>query len=530
MQTLLRSIVDNPDISVSELEILDGEERAQLLEFGRGDSQVFDAEELPRLHALIEASAAATPEAIAVFADDTTLTYQGLNRRANRLAHELIAGGVEPGTPVVVCFERSVAMIVAIAGVLKAGGAYVPVDPTYPTERLQYLVADSGAQYVVTDENMAGLFESTSAVPILLQPDGLAVPNSDPDTTAGPTDTNPDVYVEPEGLAYVIYTSGSTGLPKGVMVTHDNVVASTLARRVAYRRSPERFLLLSSIAFDSSVAGLFWTLSTGGTIIVPRPRQEQDVISLAALIRDRQVTHTLCIPSLYGLLLRHAASEDLKGLQAVIVAGEVCSPAVARMHGEILPTTKLYNEYGPTEATVWCTVYDVPARMDTARVPIGRPTAHTRLYVLDELQRMVPIGVPGELYVGGRGVSRGYLDRPELTAERYSPDPFDADPASRRYRTGDRVRFRSDGILEYLGRLDGQLKIRGYRIEPGEIETVLGAHPSVAEAAIIVRRDTGESDVDTGVDELTAALNALDPDEANLILSAVERNITKMPT
>ena len=291
-----------------------------------------------------------------------------------------------------------------------------------------------------------------------------------------PVDT-PNVVIDPSGLAYIIYTSGSTGMPKGVMVTHSNLFHSTAARLQYYQKKVNSYLLLSSFAFDSSVAGIFWTLIEGGTLILPAPGDERDIEQLARLIMRHQVTHTLALPSLYRLLLDYAPSGSIDSLQTVIVAGEACPTDLWKAHVSRLPAAMLFNEYGPTEASVWSSVYRLTGRSDQRSVPIGRPIPNYRLYVLDGQNRPVPIGVPGELVVGGPGIVPGYWKRPDLTQERFLSNPFGE---GRVYRTGDRVRWLPDGNLEFLGRVDHQVKIRGYRIEPGEIETILRAGPCCA--------------------------------------------------
>jgi amino acid adenylation domain-containing protein len=308
----------------------------------------------------------------------------------------------------------------------------------------------------------------------------------------------PDTNTEPgelgltrANLAYVIYTSGSTGAPKGVMVEHGNLLHSTAARFRYYTAPVESFLLLSSFAFDSSIAGIFWTLSQGGALVLPSADAQFDLRSIGRLVARHRVTHLLCVPSLYLPLLDGVSAGDLATLSAVIVAGEECSPALVKRHHACLGGTPLYNEYGPTECCVWATVHRCDPK-DTQVVPIGRPIANSRLYVLDVEGEPVPIGVTGEISIGGAGVARGYLRRPELTALRFLPDPFAVaaeKPHARLYRTGDLGRWSSQGELEFLGRADQQVKIRGFRIELGEIEAALLAQPGILQAAVIARDD-----------------------------------------
>jgi amino acid adenylation domain-containing protein len=284
---------------------------------------------------------------------------------------------------------------------------------------------------------------------------------------------------------------------------------------------PERFLLLPSFAFDSSVAGIFWTLCSGGTLVLPAPRLERDVRALTAFMARQRITHVLTLPSLYALILEHAGPRDLGSLRVAIVAGETCSPGVVERHRRLRPRARLFNEYGPTEATVWSTVYEVPASFGGTLVPIGRAIPAAEVYVLDERRRPVPIGIAGELYVGGAGVARGYHDRPDETRAGFVDHPFRSDPRARLYRTGDRARWRADGELEFLGRVDRQVKVRGYRIEPGEIGAALDRHPAVRECAVVARSiETPPAPPD--VEDLVARLSLLADGEAARILDEIE--------
>lgn len=309
-----------------------------------------------------------------------------------------------------------------------------------------------------------------------------------------------------------------------MIVSHHNLACSTAARAVAYSERPGVFLLLPSFAFDSSVAGIFWTLATGGTLALPPQRIEQDAHALAAFIERHAVTHTLCLPSLWAAFLEHAPAARLHTLRTVIVAGEACPATLVRRHYDVLPGASLWNEYGPTEATVWSTVYAVPRGFAGARVPIGSPIAGARVHVLDAGGEPAPVGVPGELYIGGEGVAEGYVDRPEESALQFVPDPFSESAGARLYRTGDRARWRDDGVLEFLGRVDQQVKVRGHRIEPGEIESVLRQHAGVRDGVVAVRAVHGRaSRPGTDVDRLTEALSALPRTEAERVLEIVEQ-------
>ncbi|PYS94472.1 MAG: hypothetical protein DMF50_12430, partial [Acidobacteria bacterium] len=484
LETLLRAAAADPGRRISSLPILSPAERRKVLvewsgtdatataRDGARHAEVVDADGRTVLDRF-EARAAASPGSPAVICGDECLTYGDLDRRATQLARRLRALGVRSGTPVAICMERTPDFLAGILGVVKAGGAYVPLDPSYPRERLEFIMHDTGAPALLTHGR-------------LLSSLGLRAPHVvclDERTHARPG-------VVPE--AYVIYTSGSTGRPKGVLVTHGNLAHSTAARLGAYREPIAGFLLLPSFAFDSSVAGIFWTLCAGGALVLPPESFHEDPARLLGLIAGHGVSHWLSVPSLYAYLLAQARPDDLATLRVVIVAGEACPSGLIAKHRALLPRTALYNEYGPTEATVWSTVGEcAEAAADgpgaSRSVPIGRPIPGVRAFLLDRRLEPVPIGVPGELYIGGHGVALGYLGRSELTAEAFVPDPFGPVPGARLYKTGDRARFLPDGEVEFLGRADDQVKVRGYRIEPGEIEAVLAQHPSLRQGAVVVQ-------------------------------------------
>jgi len=465
LEHLLETAVSNPDEQVSRLPLLTDDERRQIL-FEWNDTQV---ENPPAscIHELFEQQAAAKPHAVALVHKDEQLTYRELNERANKLAHHLRTLGTGPESLVGVCLERSAEAVVAILGILKAGGAYLPLDPSYPRERLSWMLADAGAQIVITEEYL-----ERNAEEIETQI------NADLRTT-----------INGENLAYVIYTSGSTGKPKGVLISHRNLVHSTFARFRYYQERLDSFLLLSPFAFDSSVAGLFWTLCRGGMLVIPEEDSHQDPAYLAELIERHSVSHLLGLPAFYELILREARPRQLTSLRTVIVAGEPCPAELVQHHAETLPHAALFNEYGPTEATVWTSVYRcVPSVPVCGSVSIGRPVANTQIYVLDSQLQPVPIGVTGEVYIGGDGVARGYLNHSDQTAERFVPNAFNAKPGARFYRTGDLARFLADGNIEYIGRNDFQVKLRGYRIELSEIELALTQHPDVRESVVLANK------------------------------------------
>jgi amino acid adenylation domain-containing protein len=399
-------------------------------------------------------------------------------------------------------------MIIGILAILKAGAAYLPLDPSYPSQRLDFLREDAGARVILVQQRWTSLVNAPGIACIALDDD---------DPFADMPEGHPPQVADALHRAYVIYTSGSTGQPKGVPVTHRNLVHSTFARFAVYTTPVNRFLLLSSFAFDSSVAGIFWTLCSGGALCLPLQGEEQDVKAVSTLIEQHRITHTLCLPSLYQLLLEHAPAGALRALQVVIVAGESCHATLAQWHERIAPQAALYNEYGPTEGTVWCSVQRVQAGQAGA-VPIGRPIPNMQLFIVDRHNRLVPAGAPGELLIGGDGLVAGYLNRPELTAQRFVQLP--ALCAGRLYRSGDLARYQANGTLEFLGRLDQQIKIRGHRIELEEIEAALVQHPAVSLAAVVALADVD----DVGADQasLIAAMAALDADSVARLIDEVE--------
>jgi len=446
------------------------------------------------LHQLFEAQAEARPEAIALSHGDLRLSYGELERQANRLAHRLRQAGLRAGQPVGLFLGRSSAAIVGILGILKAGGAYLPLDPAYPAERLADMLAQTQAPLLLSHSALserlpAGNYRS------------LWLDTEDAEDAEDFPEYSPQAIGHPDQLAYLIFTSGSTGRPKGVMVSHRNAVHSTSARWLGYQEPLASFLLVSGLAFDSSVAGLFWSLSQGGTLCLPDDEQVQDALALGRLIAAQRISHCLMLPSLYAQVLEQAG-EQLASLRCAIVAGEACQAAVAARHREVCAQAALYNEYGPTEGSVWCSLYRSTGA-EQGVLPIGRGIANMQVRVLDERLAAVAPGIAGEIYIGGAGITQGYLGRPDLTAERFLPDPFGA-PGSRLYRSGDIGRLNAEGELEFLGRVDHQVKIRGFRIELGEIEARLLEHPALREAAVIARQNPA------GDAELVAYLVARD--------------------
>lgn len=485
-QMLLAGMASDPAGRVADIPLVAEAERRLLLE-NFGTTELTSADHRC-IHELFEEQARRTPDAIAAVYQDGTLTYADLNARANRLAHRLRALGVGPDRIVAICAERSLDMVVAPFAVLKAGGAYVPLDPASPTERLRHVLEDCAPFALLIQGHLLEGAVAAAAV-------SLPVVDLSLDHASWP-DTNPDaveVGLNAAHLAYVIYTSGSTGKPKGVMVEHRNLVASTRARHVVYG-DVGRFLLLSPIYFDSSLAGIFGTLTHAGTLVVAEHEAILDASRLGEVIDKERIDTLLCIPSLYGSYLDLTqAGGGSRRLSKVIVAGETCPPSLVVRSAAQEAQAAVFNEYGPTEGTVWATVHACAGDFTERSVPIGRPVPGARIYILDDRQQPVPMGVAGQIHLGGSGVARGYLNRSGLTGEKFVPDPFAKGSGARMYRTGDLGRWLADGTIEYLGRGDLQVKIRGFRIELGEIEAALLEHPDIREASVIAREtETGE--------------------------------------
>ncbi|MBV9774813.1 MAG: amino acid adenylation domain-containing protein, partial [Gemmatimonadetes bacterium] len=476
---VLEQVAANAELRLSGVELLDEAERRRVVEEWNRTEAEYPADR--RIHRLVEAQVERTPDAVAVVFAEESLTYRELNQRADRLARHLAELGAGPEARVGIFLERSAGMVVALLAVLKAGAAYVPLDPAYPADRLAFMLADSGASLLVTQASLRGLLPTDGVRMVVVD---APLPRPLPHEGGGENYGAPS----PDNAAYVIYTSGSTGRPKGVVVTHACATAffAGMDARVG-GTIPGTWLAVTRISFDIHVLELLWTLARGFRVVVhPDLDRAREDGALARSIRRHGVTHLQCTPSLAAMLIAESGVEALAGLERVLLGGEALPPALAAQIRSVLQDG-LVNLYGPTETTVWSATHAVTGGSGT--VPIGRPIANTRVYVLDDAFRPQPVGVPGELYVAGAGVARGYLGRPELTAERFLPDPFVHETGARLYRTGDRARWREDGTLEYLGRLDEQVKIRGFRIEPGEVETALAAHPEVREAAVVARED-----------------------------------------
>ncbi len=482
LEVLVEGIVGDPDRHLSELPLLSTVERKQIL-IAWNDTQVAYPQDV-LLHELFEAQVERTPEAVAVEYAGQQLTYRELNQRANQLAQYLRKLGVRPDGLVGVCMERSLELVVALYGVLKAGGAYVPIDPDYPQERIGYMLEDAGLSVLLTQSRIVGRLPGCGAKTLCLD-DGW-------DQIAAEDPANPAKVTASENLAYMIYTSGSTGKPKGTMNTHRAICNRLLWMQDQYHLTEaDRILQKTPASFDVSVWEFFWPLLTGARLVLAKPGGHQDPAYLISLITEQRITVAHFVPSMLAIFLAEPRAERCVSLRHVICSGEALPFNLQEQFFNLLPA-QLHNLYGPTEAAVDVTHWTCLRDDERNIVPIGRPVANTQIYILDKYLQPVPIGVSGDLYIGGVQVGRGYHNRPDLTAERFVPDPFGADPAVRMYKTGDLCRWLADGNVEYLGRSDFQVKVRGLRIELGEIEAVLDRHAAVRQCVVVARETTGD--------------------------------------
>ncbi len=487
-QNLLSAIVANPQQTVNELPLLSAVECHQLLV--EWNQTRCEHPQSKCIHQLFEEQVERTPQAVAVLFENQQLTYQELNERANQLAHYLQSLGVRPEVLVGICVERSLEMIVGLLGILKAGGAYVPLDPMYPPERLAYMVGDAEITVLLTQNQWISQLPPNGATVVCMDSDWQKINLSSPEN---PTRVNTD-----ENLAYIIYTSGSTGKSKGVMITHQALSCFIQTAISEYEITVgDRILQFASINFDAAVEEIYPCLSTGATLVLRTEEMLTDVETFFQACEDLQLT-MLDLPTAYW----HQLAVDLANtdvdlpasLRLVIIGGERVLPEPVRCWQEYVVKSgksqqlQLINTYGPTETTVSATLYRVPVKM-TNEIPIGRPLGHVQTYILDSQLQPLPIGVIGELHIGGDGLARGYLNRAELTQEKFIPHPFSDSPSAHLYKTGDLARYLSDGNIEYVGRIDNQVKIRGFRIELGEIEAVLNTHPQISQAVVIATED-----------------------------------------
>jgi amino acid adenylation domain-containing protein len=477
MRTALESLADaletSPATAVQALEVLPASERHRLL-YEWNDTKA----EYPRdkcVHELFEAQVDRTPDAIAVVYEGESLTYREVNRRANQLAHRLRKLGVGPEVIVGIFAERSVEMVVGLLATLKAGGAYLPLDPKYPADRLNFMLGDARPALVLVQRNLAAKWPHYAGEVVFLE-----------DDFAAENDANPANRTQAENLAVVIYTSGSTGRPKGVMNTHRYICNWLLWLQNTYPASvDDRIIHKTPITFDVSLGEIFWSLIAGSQLVVAQPDLHGDSHYLIRTICEDGISIIHFVPSMLSVFLEDKDAARCSSLQKVFCAGEALSVDLQERFFAVLPKAELHNQYGPTEAGV-VTYWPCQRGSSEPIVPIGWPVANTQIYILDRAMQPVPPTVTGELHIGGVQLARGYLARPELTAEKFVQNPFGE---GRLYKTGDLARYRSDGAIEYLGRIDSQVKIRGFRVEVGEIETVLRQHPGVQESIVIARED-----------------------------------------
>jgi amino acid adenylation domain-containing protein len=478
---LLEAATAAPDIPVTELAIMSPAERRRVVVEWNDTAVEYGADDT--LLDLLEAQAARTPTAVAVEDELGSLTYADLRARADALSNWLCSEGVGPGSLVAVCLERSLDLVVALVGVLKAGAAYVPLDPEYPADRLSFMLDDAGATVVLTQARLAALIPPHTGITLALDAEWARVLATAPvGSPKRPSPTDP---------AYMIYTSGSTGRPKGAVNSHRGIANRLCWMQRTYRlTATDAVLQKTPTSFDVSVWEFFWPLMTGARLVMARPGGHHDARYIGDVVAKCRITVLHFVPSMLAAFLDEPAlAARCSSVRDVICSGEALPVALTRRFFAQIPDTRLHNLYGPTEAAVDVAFFECHADEMRATVPIGRPVGNTRLYVLDARLHPVPIGVPGDLYIGGAQVGMGYHRRPELTAQRFVPDPFGSEGAARLYYTGDRGRWLADGILEFLGRADFQIKLHGQRIELGEIEAALLQQPGVAAAVVIVRED-----------------------------------------
>jgi amino acid adenylation domain-containing protein len=506
---LLEAVVIDPDTQLADLPLLDDTEQQQLLHGWNATAAKFPAGKT--LIDLFEAQVAKTPDAVALVYQDDQLSYAELNTSINQLAHHLRTSGIGPESLVGVYMERSVELVVALYGILKAGGAYVPLDPDYPAQRLQHMLEDAGIELLLSQSHLSEQLPESSARVIDLDAGAEA-------TFIGQYPTsNPAAVTKPDHAAYVIFTSGSTGRPKGVLNEHRGICNRLQWMQSEYQLDESDHVLQKTpFSFDVSVWEFFWPLQTGARLVLAEPGGHRDSAYLSQLIQQQAITTLHFVPSMLASFLQDTSASDCNSLRRVICSGEALSTDLQQRFYATL-NTELHNLYGPTEAAIDVTYWACSADDSAATVPIGRPVANTQIYIVDSRNQPVPIGIPGELLIGGVQVARGYVNQPELTRERFVANPFSEDSAARVYRTGDLARFRADGVIEFLGRIDFQVKLRGFRIELGEIEAELQNCEGVEQSAVLMREDlpgdqslvayvTGEADVDTLRLHLQAAL------------------------
>ncbi|ACC84846.1 non-ribosomal peptide synthetase [Nostoc punctiforme] len=476
-ETLLLGIVANPNQSIAKLPILPAVEQQLLATWNQTQT---DYPQHKCIHQLFEEQVERTPDAVALVFQEQQLTYRELNIRANQLAQYLQTLGVGADVLVGICVDRSLEMVVGVLGILKAGGAYVPLDPGYPQERLAFMLSDTQIKLLLTQKQLIDKLPTHTAKVICL--------DTDWDTINQTTPENLISNVKTDNLAYVMYTSGSTGQPKGVSVIHQGVVRLVKETDYVSLTTKEVFLQISPISFDASTFEIWGCLLNGGKLII-FPPHTPSLDELGQFIQQYQVTTLWLTAGLFHLIVDEKI-DALKPLRQLLAGGDVLSVTHVQKFLNTVENCRLINGYGPTESTTFTCCYDIKAPLKPgASIPIGRPIANTQVYILDSHLQPVPIGITGELYIGGDGLAREYFNRPDLTAERFIANPFSPDSQSRLYKSGDLARYLPDGKIEYLGRIDNQVKVSGFRIELGEIEIALLQYPAVKEAVVIVRED-----------------------------------------
>jgi len=478
LQRLLKAFAGQPQTRLSELPLLSDSDKKEILVDWNATEVDYPKHRF--IHQLFEAQVEKTPDVVALSFEKQVLSYAELNAKANRLAHYLRSKGVGPDVLVGICVERSLEMVIGLLAILKAGGAYVPLDPGYPQDRLDFMLHDVNAPIVLAQEACRGKLEASTATVLCLDSEWHKV--------ASASDANPDVPLGPENLAYCIYTSGSTGQPKGAGVPHQGILNRLQWMQEQYGLDrTDRVLQKTPYSFDVSVWEFFWPLMTGAKLVVAKPEQHKDSLALIDTITAQQITTIHFVPSMLQIFIDTPGVENCASLKRVICSGEALPADLVQRFLQKLPA-ELHNLYGPTEASVDVSYWAcLPGSAETA-IPIGRPISNIQLYILDRQLNPVLAGTLGELHIGGIGLGRGYLNRPELTAEKFIPNPY-GPAGSRLYKTGDLARYRPDGTIDYLGRNDFQVKIRGFRIELGEIESRLSAYAGVREAVVVARDD-----------------------------------------
>ncbi|HLJ26306.1 MAG TPA: amino acid adenylation domain-containing protein [Candidatus Angelobacter sp.] len=480
-QTLLEAVASESGRAIDEFTLMQAAERRQLLVEWNDTAVSYGGSEC--IQELFEEQARKTPQATAVQYERQQLTYEDLNRRANQLAYHLRSLGVGPEVRVGICLQRSFEMVVGLLGVLKAGGTYVPLDPDHPQERLAYVLKDADVAVLLIHAETAQSLPATNVRIVHLNDDWKKIEAESCVDLPG--------WSSPENAAFIIYTSGSTGEPKGVVVPHRALCNQICwAVREFHISDADRFLQKTSLSFDVSAEEIFVPLTAGARVVLAKPSGERDLEYLARFVEDEAITCLDLPPALLQVLLDSSRLGPWTSVRLVLCGGEAVGAEVVRLFYDKF-SIRLLNVYGPTETTVQSTFADQLQGKEI--IPIGRPVANTQVYVLDERYAPVPVGVVGELLIGGSGLARGYGNRPELTAEKFVPNPFAKTQGERLYRTGDQVRWLADGTLEFLGRIDHQVKLRGYRIELGEIESALESHPNVAQSVVLAREDQSGS-------------------------------------